>query len=138
MSILKYGLTLFFFFGFVFSNQAQDEYLEFIDKIYVDYIHTVQLEPTSDKYLDPIIELGSDQTFLFSFDDFSEDTRSYVYTIQHCNADWTPSDLTELDYIDGLTEGDIEEYNFSINTLCLLYTPPSPRDQRGSRMPSSA
>ena len=27
--------------------------------------------------------------------------------------------------------------NFSINT-CLLYTSPSPRDQRGSRMPSSA
>ena len=24
------------------------------------------------------------------------------------------------------------------NTLCLLYTSPSPRDQRGSRMPSSA
>ena len=25
-----------------------------------------------------------------------------------------------------------------INELCLLYTSPSPRDQRGSRMPSSA
>ena len=25
-----------------------------------------------------------------------------------------------------------------INTICLLYTSPSPRDQRGSRMPSSA
>ena len=29
---------------------------------------------------------------------------------------------------------DIENYNKS----CLLYTSPSPRDQRGSRMPSSA
>jgi len=117
MSILKYGFTLFFFVGFIFSNQAQDENLEFIDKVYVDYIHTVQLDPTTDLYKDPIIELGSDQTFLFSFDDFSEDTRSYVYTIQHCNADWTPSDLTSLDYIEGLMEGDIEEYTFSINTL---------------------
>ena len=25
-----------------------------------------------------------------------------------------------------------------LNTICLLYTSPSPRDQRGSRMPSSA
>ena len=25
-----------------------------------------------------------------------------------------------------------------MNTVCLLYTSPSPRDQRGSRMPSSA
>ena len=32
------------------------------------------------------------------------------------------------DYYDG-----IEQFN-----ICLLYTSPSPRDQRGSRMPSSA
>ena len=30
-----------------------------------------------------------------------------------------------------------EEYN-RVNKFCLLYTSPSPRDQRGSRMPSSA
>ena len=27
---------------------------------------------------------------------------------------------------------------FEIDLICLLYTSPSPRDQRGSRMPSSA
>ena len=27
---------------------------------------------------------------------------------------------------------------FTLSTICLLYTSPSPRDQRGSRMPSSA
>ena len=27
---------------------------------------------------------------------------------------------------------------FEMSTSCLLYTSPSPRDQRGSRMPSSA
>ena len=27
---------------------------------------------------------------------------------------------------------------FHIDIICLLYTSPSPRDQRGSRMPSSA
>ena len=31
---------------------------------------------------------------------------------------------------------DLAEYDFS--DTCLLYTSPSPRDQRGSRMPSSA
>ena len=29
-------------------------------------------------------------------------------------------------------------YNMMIPYICLLYTSPSPRDQRGSRMPSSA
>jgi len=36
-------------------------------------------------------------------------------------------ELQELEYLE-IDEG----------TLCLLYTSPSPRDQRGSRMPSSA
>ena len=35
-----------------------------------------------------------------------------------------------------LPEGFAEKY--SKETACLLYTSPSPRDQRGSRMPSSA
>ena len=35
-------------------------------------------------------------------------------------------------YVDGTAD------NFTLNNSCLLYTSPSPRDQRGSRMPSSA
>ena len=31
-----------------------------------------------------------------------------------------------------------EEFENKIDKVCLLYTSPSPRDQRGSRMPSSA
>ena len=32
----------------------------------------------------------------------------------------------------------LSSLNNAHNTICLLYTSPSPRDQRGSRMPSSA
>ena len=32
----------------------------------------------------------------------------------------------------------LEEFKTAEPELCLLYTSPSPRDQRGSRMPSSA
>ena len=35
-------------------------------------------------------------------------------------------------------EGDLCSRDFSINSICLLYTSPSPRDERLSRMPSSA
>ena len=35
-------------------------------------------------------------------------------------------------------EGDPREGSVEIESICLLYTSPSPRDQRGSRMPSSA
>ena len=33
---------------------------------------------------------------------------------------------------------DVRQYNIDLAMDCLLYTSPSPRDQRGSRMPSSA
>ena len=36
------------------------------------------------------------------------------------------------------TVSQLEEVADSIKESCLLYTSPSPRDQRGSRMPSSA
>ena len=36
------------------------------------------------------------------------------------------------------TEGAAAYYNEALYNSCLLYTSPSPRDQRGSRMPSSA
>ena len=29
-------------------------------------------------------------------------------------------------------------HQYTVDDVCLLYTSPSPRDQRGSRMPSSA
>ena len=60
-----------------------------------------------------------------------------------------------LDFIDGVLPGPYDERNnrsarlepafvrdsldsMSSSNICLLYTSPSPRDQRGSRMPSSA
>ena len=33
---------------------------------------------------------------------------------------------------------DIDKYDVKLEKLCLLYTSPSPRDKRQSRMPSSA
>ena len=49
-----------------------------------------------------------------------------------------------LDKLNKYIENDISNYNskrnfdFGVNNSCLLYTSPSPRDKRQSRMPSSA
>ena len=57
-----------------------------------------------------------------------------------------PIDNSELTVEDNLDAGNASEAIDSrdttaepaIESICLLYTSPSPRDQRGSRMPSSA
>ena len=41
-------------------------------------------------------------------------------------------------FADAQAGPDDEPYAMVLSTVCLLYTSPSPRDQRGSRMPSSA
>ena len=46
--------------------------------------------------------------------------------------------MTWLDAFFGQMQGSVAETSTLAILICLLYTSPSPRDQRGSRMPSSA
>ena len=60
----------------------------------------------------------------------------------------TPGDANPVNIVDGFVlaqyggvwtlESTNNRSSFETFDLCLLYTSPSPRDQRGSRMPSSA
>ena len=45
--------------------------------------------------------------------------------------------VTERDYLRAVARGAVSP-GTAVGDICLLYTSPSPRDQRGSRMPSSA
>jgi hypothetical protein len=65
----------------------------------------------------PIINLNSNEQLLISFDDLEADIKDYYFTIIHCNADWTKSDLMESEYIAGFTDEPITDYEFSFNTL---------------------
>ena len=47
-------------------------------------------------------------------------------------------ELPEEDYEEGMCGKLIKSMYGTRDAACLLYTSPSPRDQRGSRMPSSA
>lgn len=61
----------------------------------------------------PVIELGSQDQILISFDEMTDD-RSYLrYSLTHCDAAWRPSGLVDAEYLDGFNEGLIEDYAFS-------------------------
>ena len=66
--------------------------------------------------------------------EYSENVETPSVTLINITAEFLrrfERNLLDAKYIEYLEENDIY-------TVCLLYTSPSPRDQRGSRMPSSA
>ena len=91
------------------------------DKVYHPMIHTLQTIVNGDWLHDDVITLGTDDWVTISFDHFTHDYHRFTYKIVHCNADWTPSDLFEVDYMDGFNGQPIEDYENSLNTT-MLYT----------------
>lgn len=63
----------------------------------------------------PVINLDN-QRLTVEFDMLEEDRRYLRYDITHCNADWQPSGLAYIEYLDGFNEGVVEDYSFSMGT----------------------
>lgn len=100
----------------LFRLNAQDEGLLYEDRIYKDNIRSVLFHVNGLVLTQPIIDLGSG-VLEISFDDLDSGVKNYSYTVVHCNADWTPSTLSEMEYIDGFAEDRIQDWRFSAKTL---------------------
>ena len=64
----------------------------------------------------PIIELGGDKFVEIKFDEMSHEYKHLTYSIVHCDADWTPSNLTPIEYIQGFQNMPVDDYLFSFAT----------------------
>ena len=101
-------------------NEAADKQtLNFVyeNAIYKNSIHTVQLHPLRFELGNPLIHLTFKDSLQLSFDDLVNEPNNYAYTLIHCNADWTKSDLMESEYLDGFFEEPITNYQFSYNSI---------------------
>ncbi len=87
-----------------------------VEDIYKDNIRTVQCYAGDYPLNYPLVELNGG-TVSLAFDDMDADMKSYYYTITHCNADWTPSNLSSMEYIDGFETEEILDYEYSFGTL---------------------
>lgn len=63
----------------------------------------------------PIIKLG--ETIFLSFDDLYADEEDYYYKLEHFNYDWTPSNLLKSQYLNGLDNLRIQNYENSVGTI---------------------
>ncbi len=68
---------------------------------------------TDDQF--PIVQLG--EPIYLDFDDITATEQDFYYTIVHCNYDWTPSDLLKSQYLKGIDNQRIIDYENSYNTL---------------------
>lgn len=91
--------------------------VKYTDKVFRNNISTVQFHVRGWEMSYPIIELGSNEELIFSFDDLDGDIKNYQYTIVHCDADWTQSSLFPADYMDGFYENQLDNNKLSFNTF---------------------
>lgn len=93
-----------------------------VQRIYDENVKTLTVVVDGDPTLPPIMSLRKRHSLSVEWDEMSHDYQRYVYHLQHCNADWEPSDeIFESDFMSGLNNQLVEEYEKSFNTT-QIYT----------------
>ncbi len=81
------------------------------------YIKSIQFQGGSQQAQLPIVKLG--ESMSLSFDDLRGTEEDFYYRITHHNFDWSESDLSKGEYLDGFDDVRIEQYVNSLNSLQL-------------------
>lgn len=79
-------------------------------------VRTLQVRLSGDPLAPPVALLGHDEGIVISFDMLADDPEYLYYRVVHCNADWTPSGLSDVEYIDGFNGLPVDDYSLSFNT----------------------
>ncbi|MBK9254317.1 MAG: DUF5103 domain-containing protein [Saprospiraceae bacterium] len=88
----------------------------FVNSVYDPFVKTVTLEVNNLPIGFPVLELGSGQYFVLKFDDLLNEERNLFYRIVHCDKDWKPSRLSEIETIQGFNDERLRNYEYSTNT----------------------
>ncbi len=117
---IKYILLLFivgtsFITGY--GQDKADEGILFEDHVYLENIRAITWHRSDSVFAYPIIPLKSDIAMVLGFDDLDAEIKTYVYTVQHCDKNWNPTDIMQLEYLDGFEGERIRDVNFSSGTI---------------------
>jgi hypothetical protein len=91
------------------------------DSIYTPNIYGARLFLHGNQLAYPVLTLNGNEQLDLEFDDLDADVKTYYYTYQLCNADWTPVQVSSFDYIRGFAQNQITDYRFSSVAL-MRYT----------------
>jgi len=111
---VKKNLLIFIISCLVFSATASDR--KFKTGAFSDLVKSLQVGIQDQPLAAPVIELEGDRWIEISFDLLEPEPHPYTYTLTHCNADWTPSQLIQSEYMSGFQHRIIQDYAVSFNT----------------------
>jgi len=87
------------------------------NQVFRPEIKSVEFYNTKKNPSFPLIKLNSGEQLELAFDDLKGGSRSYYYTIEHCDDNWNSSNLSPVEYLQSFTEDQIRDYNYSSTTL---------------------
>jgi hypothetical protein len=111
-TIAKKFSSFFLLSCFAIASFAQ----KYQTRTFIPDIITLQVYLEEDELQDPVIRMGSGNRVQIRFDQMSHTLRYYSYSIELCNADWSPSTLMPIEYLEGFEDNPIEDSELSINT----------------------
>jgi len=97
----------------VYYSESQ---IHYDNHTYKKEIRSVELFKSGFRLSDPVIQLNSSEILHLEFDDLKGNIKEYYYSFIHCNANWEPTELWANEYLEGMLEDRIANYDFSFNT----------------------
>ena len=115
--LITYIILIQVSFAPVFCQEPYADQMGKAHEMVLDHsVKSVQLYREGWPMSYPVVRLSDDVPLVLEFDDLSRNQPAFMYRLIHCNADWTPSDLTEQEYLEGYPENEIRNGAPSFNT----------------------
>lgn len=96
-------------------SPAAAQSADHLPAVHVDYIRSVRFHQTGLELTEPVLALNHPGTLTLTFDDLTGASVNYWYKIEQVNADWSPGQLQEFEWLDGFNDNRIEEFAYSIS-----------------------
>ncbi|MBD2716448.1 DUF5103 domain-containing protein [Microvirga sp. STR05] len=102
-----------------------DKTLRYQDYVYDPNVRTVlcyvQSGTTNEIFTPPVVPLSQDQPIVLEFDLLGDQSQRLTAKIVHCDADWKPSILTDMQFLSEINDILITNYRTSVNTKVPYY-----------------
>lgn len=104
------------------DTKTNEKVLFTYDFIYEKSIKTIQIfpEPVVDdpnmRYRAGVTSLAQTPNLILEFDELTQDPKIHRAKIVHCNYDWTPSNLNEIEYLNDVNDFLVRNFELSFNT----------------------